>query len=79
NASALAQVQPLIPPGHHGMLVTSRHGLAGLGRMRTVNHLQPEDAVTLLQAALKKNDPDDARVEEDPRIIGIVLLQCRLE
>ncbi|MBK3384602.1 tetratricopeptide repeat protein [Streptomyces sp. DEF147AK] len=76
NASALAQVQPLIPPGHHGMLVTSRHGLAGLGRMRTVNHLQPEDAVTLLQAALKKNDPDDARVEEDPGAAERVVLAC---
>ncbi|MFF8495138.1 tetratricopeptide repeat protein [Streptomyces albidoflavus] len=76
NASALAQVQPLIPPGHHGMLVTSRHGLAGLGRMRTVNRLQPEDAVTLLQAALKKNDPDDARVEEDPGAAERVVLAC---
>ncbi|MCX5417847.1 tetratricopeptide repeat protein [Streptomyces sp. NBC_00059] len=76
NASALAQVQPLLPPGHHGMLVTSRDGLAGLGRLRTVNRLQPEDAVTLLQAALKKNDPDDARVEEDPGAAERVVLAC---
>ncbi|WP_052192985.1 hypothetical protein, partial [Streptomyces sp. CNQ431] len=76
NASALAQVQPLIPPGHHGMLVTSRHGLAGLGRLRTVNRLQPEDAVTLLDAALKKNDPDDVRVEEDPGAAERVVLAC---
>ncbi len=66
NASAIAQVQPLVPPGHHGMLVTSRHRLTGLGRMRTVNRLQPEDAVALLEAALKNNDPDDPRVGEDP-------------
>ncbi|MEU0297873.1 tetratricopeptide repeat protein, partial [Streptomyces sp. NPDC006175] len=76
NASAVAQVQPLLPPGHHGLIVTSRHGLAGLGRMRTVNRLQPEDAVTLLQAALKKNDPDDVRVEEDPGAAERVVLAC---
>ncbi|MFD7974057.1 NB-ARC domain-containing protein, partial [Streptomyces clavifer] len=76
NASALAQVQPLLPPGHHGMIVTSRHGLPGLGRMRTVNRLQPEDAITLLQAALKKNDPDDVRVEEDLGAAERVVLTC---
>ncbi|MFE6189296.1 tetratricopeptide repeat protein [Streptomyces sp. NPDC056465] len=76
NASALAQVQPLLPPGHHGMIVTSRDGLAGLGRMRTVNRLQPEDAVALLQAALKKNNPDDVRVEEDPGAAERVVLAC---
>ncbi|MEV0876161.1 tetratricopeptide repeat protein [Streptomyces sp. NPDC006682] len=76
NASALAQVQPLLPPGHHGMIVTCRYGLAGLGRMRTVNHLQPDDAITLLKAALKKNDPDDVRVEEDPGAAERVVLAC---
>ncbi|MFE2018394.1 tetratricopeptide repeat protein, partial [Streptomyces sp. NPDC059499] len=76
NASAVGQVQPLLPPGHHGMLVTSRHGLAGLGRMRTVNRLQPEDAVALLEAALKKNDPDDVRVEDDPAAAERVVLAC---
>ncbi|MEU5416651.1 tetratricopeptide repeat protein, partial [Streptomyces clavifer] len=76
NASALAQVQPLLPPGHHGMLVTSRHGLAGLGRMRTVNRLQPDDAITLLQAALKSNNPDDVRVEEDLGAAERVVLAC---
>ncbi|WP_327207210.1 tetratricopeptide repeat protein [[Kitasatospora] papulosa] len=76
NASALAQVQPLLPPGLHGMIVTSRDALAGLGRMRSVNRLQPEDAVALLQAALKKNDPDDVRVEEDPGAAERVVLAC---
>ncbi|MFF2170622.1 tetratricopeptide repeat protein [[Kitasatospora] papulosa] len=76
NASALAQVQPLLPPGHHGMIVTSRDALAGLGRMRTVNRLQPEDAVALLKAALKKNDPDDVRVEENPGAAERVVLAC---
>ncbi|MGA5000728.1 ATP-binding protein [Streptomyces arboris] len=76
NASAMAQVQPLLPPGHHGMLVTSRHRLTGLGRMRTVNSLQPEDAVALLEAALKNNDPDDVRVEQEPEAAERVASAC---
>uniref|UniRef100_UPI000A5C4175 ATP-binding protein n=1 Tax=Streptomyces luridiscabiei TaxID=164114 RepID=UPI000A5C4175 len=76
NASALAQVQPLVPPGHHGMLVTSRHRLTGLGRMRTVNRLQPEDAVALLEAALKNNDPDDPRVGQDPEAAERLASAC---
>ncbi|MEU0310216.1 ATP-binding protein [Streptomyces cyaneofuscatus] len=76
NASAIAQVQPLVPPGHHGMLVTSRHRLTGLGRMRTVNRLQPEDAVALLEAALKNNDPDDPRVREDPEAAERLASAC---
>ncbi|MFE1335980.1 ATP-binding protein, partial [Streptomyces microflavus] len=76
NASAIAQVQPLVPPGHHGMLVTSRHRLTGLGRMRTVNRLQPEDAVALLEAALKNNDPDDPRVGQDPEAAERLASAC---
>ncbi|MCX5417744.1 tetratricopeptide repeat protein [Streptomyces sp. NBC_00059] len=76
NASAVGQVQPLLPPGHHGMLVTSRNRLPGLGRLRIVNHLQPEDAVALLEAALKNNDPDDLRVEQEPEAAERVALAC---
>ncbi|MFB8159311.1 ATP-binding protein, partial [Streptomyces microflavus] len=76
NASAIAQVQPLVPSGHHGMLVTSRHRLTGLGRMRTVNRLQPEDAVALLEAALKNNDPDDPRVGQDPEAAERLASAC---
>ncbi len=76
NASAVAQVQPLMPPGHHGMLITSRHRLTGLGRMRTVNRLQPEDAVALLDSALKNNDPDDPRVGEDPEAAERLASAC---
>ncbi|WP_329215980.1 ATP-binding protein [Streptomyces microflavus] len=76
NASAIAQVQPMVPPGHHGMLVTSRHRLTGLGRMRTVNRLQPEDGVALLEAALKNNDPDDPRVGEDPEAAERLASAC---
>ncbi|MFF8557133.1 ATP-binding protein [Streptomyces sp. NPDC015501] len=76
NASAIAQVQPLLPPGHHGMLITSRHRLTGLGRMRTVNRLQPEDAIALLEAALKNNDPDDPRVGQDPEAAERLVSAC---
>ncbi|WP_331742123.1 tetratricopeptide repeat protein (plasmid) [Streptomyces sp. NBC_00876] len=76
NASSVGQVQPLLPPGHHGMIVTSRHSLSGVGRMRTVNRLQPEDAVALLKASLKSNDPDDVRVEEEQEAAERVVLAC---
>lgn len=76
NACAVTQVQPLLPPGHHGMLVTSRNSLTGIGRLRTVNRLQPEDAVALLDSALKNNDPDDTRVEQYPEAAEQVALAC---
>ncbi|RAJ50844.1 hypothetical protein K388_06555 [Streptomyces sp. KhCrAH-43] len=44
--------------------------------MRKVNELQPEDAVALLDAALRGNDPDDARVEEEPEAAERVALAC---
>ncbi|MFV5997744.1 tetratricopeptide repeat protein, partial [Streptomyces sp. NPDC056231] len=76
NASAAGQVRPLLPPGDHGMLVTSRHSLPGLGRMRTVNRLQPDDAVALLKGALQGNDPDDQRVDEEPAAAEQLALAC---
>ncbi|MFE4925213.1 ATP-binding protein [Streptomyces sp. NPDC056661] len=76
NASAAGQVRPLLPPGDHGMLVTSRHSLPGLGRMRTVNRLQPDDAVALLKGALQGNDPDDQRVDQEPAAAEQLALAC---
>ncbi|MFE5482382.1 tetratricopeptide repeat protein [Streptomyces sp. NPDC056527] len=76
NASSVTQVQPLLPPGNHGMLITSRHRLTGLGRMRTINHLQPEDSVALLDSALKSNDPTDVRVGQEPDAAEQVALAC---
>ncbi|MGD3112959.1 tetratricopeptide repeat protein, partial [Streptomyces sp. YGL11-2] len=76
NASSVEQVRPLLPPGQHGLLVTSRRSLPGLGRMRTLNLLQPEDAVALLDAALKNADPEDTRVEGDPDAAEQVALSC---
>ncbi|MFJ9617206.1 tetratricopeptide repeat protein, partial [Streptomyces noursei] len=76
NAWSVEQVRPLLPPGQHGLLVTSRRSLPGLGRMRTLNLLQPEDAVALLDAALKNADPEDTRVEDDPGAAEQVVLSC---
>ncbi|MFE7243758.1 tetratricopeptide repeat protein [Streptomyces sp. NPDC057580] len=76
NASAAGQVRPLLPPGDHGMLVTSRHSLPGLGRMRTVNRLQPDDAVALLKGALQGNDPDDQRVDQELAAAEQLALAC---
>ncbi|MFF8611445.1 tetratricopeptide repeat protein [Streptomyces sp. NPDC015350] len=76
NASRADQVRPLLPPGHHGLLTTSRRSLPGLGRMRTVHLLQPEDAVALLRAALRHNDPDDRRVDEEPEAAQQVAVAC---
>ncbi|MFF3788133.1 tetratricopeptide repeat protein [Streptomyces sp. NPDC001933] len=76
NVSRADQVRPLLPPGHHGLLATSRRSLPGLGRMRTVHFLQPEDAVALLRAALRRNDPDDRRVDEEPEAAQQVAVAC---
>ncbi|MFB7083093.1 tetratricopeptide repeat protein, partial [Streptomyces sp. NPDC056308] len=76
NASRTDQVRPLLPPGHHGLLATSRRSLPGLGRMRAVHLLQPEDAVALLRAALRRNNPDDRRVDEEPEAAQQVAVAC---
>ncbi|MFF3391327.1 tetratricopeptide repeat protein [Streptomyces sp. NPDC002669] len=76
NASRADQVRPLMPPGHHGLLTTSRRSLPGLGRMRTVHLLQPEDAVALLRTALRHNNPDDRRVDEEPEAAQQVAVAC---
>ncbi|MFJ2899432.1 ATP-binding protein [Streptomyces sp. NPDC087218] len=76
NASKADQVRPLVPPGHHGLLTTSRRSLPGLGRMRTVHLLQPEDAVALLRTALRHNNPDDRRVDEEPEAAQQVAVAC---
>ncbi|WP_425246005.1 tetratricopeptide repeat protein [Streptomyces sp. NEAU-NA10] len=76
NAFSTEQVRPLLPPGRHGLLVTSRRSLPGLGRMRTLNLLQPEEAVALLEAALRNADPEDTRVHDDPQAAERVALAC---
>ncbi len=72
NASAEAQVRPLLPgPGPHRVIVTSRHTLAGLGaRLLDVTVLDPAAAVRLLDTALRSGRPDDDRVSGDPGAAG---------
>ncbi|WP_225848801.1 tetratricopeptide repeat protein [Streptomyces sp. HPF1205] len=76
NASSVEQVRLLLPPGRHGLLVTSRRSLSGLGRLRILNLLQPQDAVTLLDAALRNANPEDSRVKDDPEAAERVALAC---
>ncbi|MFE7357561.1 tetratricopeptide repeat protein, partial [Streptomyces sp. NPDC057543] len=76
NASSAAQVKPLLPPSPHGMLVTSRKALPGIGRPRSLHQLQPENAVALLDLALREANPDDRRVEEDKEAAERVALAC---
>jgi tetratricopeptide (TPR) repeat protein len=67
NASAEAQVRPLVPgTGPHCVLVTSRHTLAGLGaRLVDITVLDDDDAVALLDAALRAARPNDDRITGD--------------
>ena len=67
NASAEAQVRPLLPgPGPHRVVVTSRHTLAGLGaRLLDVGILDIKTGVALLDAALRTGRPDDDRIAAD--------------
>jgi tetratricopeptide (TPR) repeat protein len=67
NASAEAQVRPLLPgPGPHRVIVTSRHTLAGLGaRLIDVTVLGQAAAVQLLDRVLRAARPADDRVSGD--------------
>ena len=77
NASAEAQVRPLLPgPGPHRVVVTSRHTLAGLAaRLLDVTVLDEQAAVALLDAALRDARPGDDRIDADQagaaRLAGI--------
>ncbi|WP_158101156.1 tetratricopeptide repeat protein, partial [Streptomyces angustmyceticus] len=76
NASSASQVKPLLPPAPHGMIVTSRKALPGIGRLRSLHQLQPEDAVDLLDLALREADPSDQRVEGDQRAAERIAVAC---
>ncbi|QKW01699.1 tetratricopeptide repeat protein [Streptomyces sp. NA02536] len=76
NASSAAQVKPLLPPAPHGMIATSRKALPGIGRPRSLHQLQPEDAVALLDLALREANPDDQRVEQDQEAAERVAVAC---
>jgi tetratricopeptide (TPR) repeat protein len=78
NASAEAQVRPLIPgPGPHRVIITSRHTLAGLGaRLLDVAVLDQAEAVSLLDKVVRVARPDDDRIGGDPATAGRLAGSC---
>jgi tetratricopeptide (TPR) repeat protein len=75
NASSAGQVRPLLPAdGRHRMLITSRHTLPQLGaRLFDLNLPSTDEAVALLDGALRAADPQDGRVADDPAAAGEVV------
>jgi tetratricopeptide (TPR) repeat protein len=78
NASAEAQVRPLIPgPGPHRVIITSRHTLARLGaRLLDVTVLDQAAAVRLLDKAVRAARPGDDRVGGAPAAAGRLAGVC---
>jgi tetratricopeptide (TPR) repeat protein len=78
NASTSDQVLPLLPgDGRHRVLVTSRHTLTRLGaRQLDLNILPPQQAVELLQAALRTATKSGERISADRAGAGRVSLYC---
>ena len=78
NASAEAQVRPLIPgPGPHRVIITSRHTLAGLGaRLLDVSVLDQAAAIELLDKVVRVGRPDDDRVDGDRAAAGRLAAAC---
>jgi tetratricopeptide (TPR) repeat protein len=69
NASSADQVRPLLPGSSaHRVLVTSRHTLGDLAgaRQLDLNVLDDEEAVALVDTALRAARPDDDRIAEHP-------------
>jgi tetratricopeptide (TPR) repeat protein len=78
NASAEAQVRPLIPGrGPHRVVITSRHTLAGLGaRLLDVTVLDEAEAVALLDKVVRAARPDDDRIRADGAAAGRLAVVC---
>ncbi len=67
NASSPDQVRPLLPgDSRHRVLVTSRDRLAQLGaRLMPLDQLTPEDAIELIDLAVRNANLEDSRVADD--------------
>jgi tetratricopeptide (TPR) repeat protein len=78
NACSEAQVRPLLPgTGPHKVIVTSRHTLAGLdARLVDLTVLDYEDAISLLDGALRAARPDDDRITGDQEAAGRLAAVC---
>jgi tetratricopeptide (TPR) repeat protein len=79
NASAEAQVRPLMPgAGPHKILVTSRHILAGLdGRLVDLTILDDDASIALLDAALRAARPGDKRIAGEHQTARRIAETCR--
>ena len=78
NASAEAQVRPLIPgPGPHRVIITSRHTLAGLvARLLDVTVLDQAAALVLLDKVVRAARPDDDRIRGNSAAVGRLAKAC---
>jgi len=79
NASAEAQVRPLLPgPGPHRVIVTSRHILAELrARLLAITVLDQAAAVVLLEKVLQAAWADDGRISGHHAAAGRLAQACR--
>ncbi|WP_159401232.1 ATP-binding protein [Streptomyces sp. NRRL B-24484] len=68
NVSAASQVEHLVPAGPHRLLVTSRDEFAAVlgARLVDLDVLAPEQAVGLVDAAVRLVLPRDGRIAADP-------------
>ncbi len=78
NASAEAQVRPLLPgAGPHRLIVTSRHTLGGIGaRLLDVTVLGPEASARLMDEVVRAGRPADDRIGGDPAAAGRLAAAC---
>lgn len=67
NVRKVTQIAGLLPTSPHRMLITSRHTLATLPARRIeLDPLSADEAVRLLDRALREGDTDDVRVTAQP-------------
>ncbi|WP_330259668.1 tetratricopeptide repeat protein [Streptomyces murinus] len=67
NVRKVTQIAGLLPTSPHRMLITSRHTLATLlARRIELDPLSADEAVRLLDRALREGDTDDDRVTAQP-------------
>jgi len=78
NASTIDQVLPLRPGDpRHRMLVTSRHTLPIPGARRIeLDALPDDDAIALLDHALRAANPDDRRITAEPVAAAALARLC---